>query len=244
MKKIYYILLVITIFNCKQSKVMNPEEKFKQDSLEILGLFKKNKIYPPNKIFSYNNILSYGNIFNNNQNYLIINKDVDKEKTYYVYKNDSLNELFRYSVSGGARFLSDTIYDVNKDSYLDLLVKSRFRSNTISDFYIQTKDSKFNVPLKTYNTTLKGNELLGCLRFNSPIVKFYKFKWNGISLDTIKWVAYDSSKEQKKYFVSKKMVNFNVNDDAEYYIGLNKEEYEFLNQLPLEFKKLDSLYYE
>lgn len=244
MKNLYYILLIIIIFSCKnnKTKVADSKEIFKQDSLKILSLFKKNKIYPPTKTFSHNNILSYGNIFKNNHNYLIINNDDYKEKTYYLYKNDSLNKILSYSVGGS--FLSDTIYDINKDSYLDILVNSSFRSNIINDFYIQSKDVKFNIPLKTYNTTLKGNELLGHVNFNSPIRNFYKFKWNGTSLDTIKWVAYDSSKEDYDYIESQKKEIFKVRDNAEYYIGLNKDEYKRLDELPKEFKELDSLYYK
>ncbi len=244
MRVFYYILLGIILLGCQQHRdeVGVREKAFVKDSLRILKLFKTGKVYPPSKIMSYENTLWYGNLFNNNYNYLIINKDREKEKTYYTYNNNTLNEIFHYSVSGGGRFISDTVYDVNQDSFLDVLVKRRYRATTISDFYLQNAEGAFNDPVKTFNSVQKGKLLLGHVNTNAPIEKYYKFKWNGFALDTIEWIAYDNSKESGKYYMSKKMAVFEVNKAKEYVIGLDKSEYKVLDELPSEYRVLDSLY--
>ena len=219
------------------------EESFIKDSINVCNLFKKNKIYPQSIVTSYENTFWYGNILNNNNNYLVIYRDLYKEKTYYLYENNTFKEILRYSVAGGSRFLLDTIYDVNKDSYLDILTKHLVRSSTIDSYHLQNKNATLNSPIITYNSIQKGDKLLGYLKDNSPIVKFYKFQWNNFKLDTIEWVAYDYSLEPRKYVVSRKAAIFRPNKKVGYYIGLDKNEYEILDRLPSEYRELDSLYY-
>jgi len=243
MKIYFYICVVIILFSCKQTKdkIMTREDQFVQDSLKVLQLFKENKIYPSSKINSYENTLWYGNIFNNNHNYLIINRD--KEKTYYVYKNNELKNILNYSL--GAQFISDTIYHANNDSYLDVLIQHSEQASIINAYYLQNKEATLNDTIRLSNLKQNGKQLLVFLRSNSPIIKFYKFEWNGTHLDTIEWIAYDNSlPNQKQYFRSKKMDIFKTNTDAEYFVGLEKGDYTLLDELPAAYKKIDSLYYE
>ena len=206
----------------------------------MLSLFKKNKTIEPNKIIRHGYTLWYGDVFDNNHNYLIIN--INKEKTYYRYENNVLNGMINYSI--GVMFLSDTIYDVNNDSYLDVLVKSSYRSSTVNKVYLQNTMADLDNALILHNTILNGKQLIGYLKHNSPIIKFYKFQWNEFTLDTLEWIAYDYSAKQPVYIASKKMDIFGVNDSNEYDIKLNRNEYQLLPELPLEYRKLDSLYFE
>lgn len=243
-------LLILSVTSCNTKRntlkkaenlIVNTTGKFKKDSLFIVDKHLKSTL-KDTLINSYNYTLAYGNLLNNKEKNLIITKD--HQKTYYFFKNKKWSKYLDYDL--GSSFISDSIYDINNDSELDILITTKNRANIITQVLLQNQNklqSKFNFYNAIFNT--EKNTISGYIRQNSPIVQFYKFKWNKANkLDTITWIAYDYSNQKKQFIKSKKQDIFSLDNANKYYIDLPKKEYKILNALPQEYKLLDSLYHQ
>jgi len=190
-------------------------------------------------INSYDYVIEYGNLFNTKNKVLAINKN--HSKTYYFLESEKPFDYIDYEL--GSSFVSDTIYDINNDSELDLIVTTKNGGNIITEVRLQN-NGKLQDEIKLYNAVFDTDKTVfrGYTRHNTPIIQFYKFEWNKTNIDSIEWLAYNSGKEPIKFVKANSKDIYEVNDSGEYYLNLKINEYQLLKELPKEYVELERLY--
>ncbi len=181
--------------------------------------------------------LMFGNLFENKRMHLLIRRIVPGGAVLNIYllQNSGFKQLIERAQLG-MTYVNDTLRDVNGDKYKDFLVHWYSSSGCcLADIYnvylYQTETGSFTTDYKFINPTFSPDEkVIRGLQYGHPgEAGIYKYKWNGLRVDTIEFM-YPSSNQRGKFIKTKRNT-----------FKPNEKQGTIMNSLPNEYKKMDSL---
>ncbi len=181
--------------------------------------------------------LMFGNLFENKRMHLLIRRIIPGGTVLNIYllQNNGFKPLIERAQLG-MTYVNDTLRDVNGDKYKDFLVHWYPSSGCcLADIYnvylYQTETGSFTTDYKFINPTFSPDEkVIRGLEYGHPgEAGIYKYKWNGLRVDTIEFMYLSSN--QKGKFIKTKRSTFKPNE----------KQGTIMNSLPNEYKKMDSL---
>jgi hypothetical protein len=147
--------------------------------------------------------INYGHIFSSKFKHLVIKREgIDAINTYiYLFKNNTLNSVVKYYASSMTS-QNDSIQDVNGDNDKDFVANWYGSSGCcLKDFYdvyiLNPQNGTFSNQFRFINPTFSPKEhIIRGVEYGQPgETDLYKYKWNGLKVDTIEYIhPYDSQK--------------------------------------------------
>ena len=196
-------------------------------------------------VFSLNDFQFFrGDLLKNSKVYLRADSKIPPLSKFYFVENNSLTEILCFD--RGAEYLSDSIIDVNGDEFLDIVVEHRMSGNLYSKIFLQDPETNnFQMIYDLPNPIFDVHEKIvrGFIKEQSPIVHFYKMRFNRLKIDTLESVFYNTDEENPVYIKTKSKNPFIPNEEGEYTYTINNQE-EILKKLPEEYKTLNKLIYQ
>ena len=181
--------------------------------------------------------LSYGHLFSNDTKHLLVKRTVPWGVifTMFLLEETDFKKVFEIEPLANT-YIDDTLRDINGDKYKDFLVHSYStsgccRRNVYNVFLYFPKTGSFTQDYRFMNPTFSPNEkLIRGVEYGYPgEVGLYKYKWNGLHVDTIEFIyPYHNKKGQ-----------FIKTTKQEYLPAIN--EGIVLKSLPKEYQKIESL---
>ncbi len=163
--------------------------------------------------FEMNVGIRMGNLFSNSQKHLLINLTQSDINTYlYLFKvnNDQLLPLLHHKQEA-MTFMNDTIFDVNGDGSKDFVVHWYPNSGCcLAESYVVylnlEKQGVFSSAYDFINPTFSPTEkIIRGMDYGQPgNAELYKYKWNGLNIDTIEYIFPSHIKENHYRKVLKK----------------------------------------
>lgn len=173
--------------------------------------------------------IRYGNIFSKKIKHLIVKRNFQTGVFIDIFKlvDDQFENVF-YRKEWPLTYVGDTIQDVNGDNQKDYLIHwypmSGCCTRDIFDVYLQNPDGNFSDKIEFINPIFSPQEKIIrglCYGWTAPL---YKYKWNGVGLDTIEFIYFPDS-TNGNHFIKRKQRNEN-------------EMGQILKELPDEYKKI------
>ena len=193
------------------------------------------KTIPDDSSFSITVQLSYGNIFSNSHRHLIIRRIVPWGACIDVFLYENYNFKSVIDQFAGWIYIGDSIRDVNGDNQLDFLVHSYAANGCCKrdayDVYLfQSLIGIFSSSYEFINATFSPKEgiIRGVEYGFSGEAPLYKYKWNGLQVDTIEYI----------YHLVSKMGSF-IKTMNETYKPTEKEGV-ILKSVPIEYHTIES----
>jgi hypothetical protein len=230
------------------------DEQEKSDSLRLLKALtsallyaeqNKNKksflhefeLLPDDTSFNVTAQLVFGNLFENDRKHLLIRRIVPWGAVLNVYllQNSSFKPLVERA-QFGMTYVNDTLRDANGDKYNDFLVHWYPSSGCcLADVYnvylYQPQTGRFTTDYEFINPTFSPDEkVIRGLEYGHPgEAGLYKYKWNGLRVDTIEFM-YPYFNQKGKFIKTKRRA-----------FKPNEKQGTVVNSLPNEYKKMDSI---
>ena len=203
------------------------------------NLFKtKIKHYENYELGSVTSELEIDNFFSKKQKHLIIKTYTNSDIYFDIFliKNNTFLPVLKH-IESNMTFTKDTIIDVNKDGKKDFLVNWYGSSGCcLKNFYnvylYQKNNIEFSKSFEFINPTFSPNEKLirGVCYGHPGETEMYKYKWNGINVDTIEYISYEKDVKgikTGKIIQSKKIIYDKPNSEIKK-----------LNKIPKEYKSI------
>lgn len=179
-----------------------------------------------------------GHIFAPDKLHVLI-RLISTSSTYlYIYKetNNRL-ELVISRLQDGMTYLDDKIKDVNGDNHKDFLVhwypeSGCCRRNVYNVYLYQPDNGNFTKDYQFINPTFsKKEKIIRGVGYGHPgEVGLYKYKWNGLQIDTLEYIYPNQEDSLNRTFY--KTDRFLYSSEK-----INKE---ILKTVPQEYKKIES----
>lgn len=154
--------------------------------------------------------LYFGTLFSKDSKHLLIRRQtlITGAIDILLLENDSFRIVCRQEY-GTINYLGDTLRDVNGDGYKDFLFHSYAtsgccRRNEYDVYLYLSATSSFTPPYNFINPTFSpGDKIIrGVLYGHSGLVPLYKYKWNGLRVDTLEFVQPDTA-NKGQYFITR-----------------------------------------
>jgi hypothetical protein len=180
--------------------------------------------------------LTIGHLFSNSQRHLLIRRQVPwcEYIDMYLIADHNLKHVISRE-QGSLTYINDIIRDVNGDGFNDFLVhwypSSGCCRRDVYSVYLNLSDNgNFTSDYKFINPTFSPTEkIIRGVEYGHPgEVGLYKYKWNGLQVDTIEFIYPDVSK--KGQFIKTKKGFYRPTEK-------NGEK---LNAVPTEYLKIES----
>jgi hypothetical protein len=207
------------------------QTEFKTDNFK-----KEYEIQPDDSSYIIKIEILIGRLFKDNQKYFLLRRQVPWA-TYldlYIVKDGKAEKLLERE-QGGMTYIRDTIFDANGDGHKDFLVhwypSSGCCRRDIYNVYLnQPKKGNFTQDYEFINPTFSAKEkIIRGIEYGHPgEVGLYKYKWNGLQIDTIEFIYPDAN--NKGQFIKTK---------KEAYRPTEKEGV-VLKAVPKEYQKIES----
>jgi hypothetical protein len=178
--------------------------------------------------------LTYGHLFEKGKKHLIISRNINSSKIcidIFVLEKTKFRLIWS-QVLDGMTYLNDSIKDVNGDHEKDFLIhwypSSGCCRRDIYDVYLYQKDKgDFTEKYEFINPTFAPSEkIIRGIGYGQPgDVELYKYKWNGLKIDTVEFIRPDTMKQ--KYHVYLHWGDYD-----------NQKEGKFVVTVPKEFQKI------
>jgi hypothetical protein len=197
---------------------------------------KKYEFLPDDSSYVINIDILIGRLFSDNQKYFLLRRHVPWSTYIVLYKliNDTAKKQIERE-QDGMSYIRDTIFDVNGDGHKDFLVhwypnSGCCRRNMYNVYINQPDKGEFTKDYEFINPTFSAEEkIIRGVEYGHPgEVGLYKYKWNGLQVDTIEFIYPDVNK-------------------MGYYIKTKKEEYRptekegiVLKAVPNEYLNIES----
>ena len=227
-EKLDSVRLQKVLKNALQYAEQNKSKKSFQHEFEML---------PDDTSFNVTAQLFFGNLFEDNKKHLIIRRIVPWGAVLNVYllQNSTFKPLVE-RVQSGMTYVDDTLRDVNGDKYKDFLVHWYPSSGCcLADIYnvylYQPQTGSFTTDYEFINPTFSPDEkVIRGLEYGHPgEAGLYKYKWNGLRVDTIEFV-YPYSNQKGKFIKTNRRA-----------FKPNEKQGTVVSQLPNEYKRMDSI---
>ncbi|WP_196889861.1 hypothetical protein [Aureivirga sp. CE67] len=164
------------------------------------------------EIQSYDNSFSIyieieiSDVFKNGSKYFLLRRHVPWATYINIYKikGEKTEELITRE-QGEMTYIRDTVFDVNGDKLNDFLVhwypSSGCCRRNVYNVYLNQPDGKFTSDYRFINPTFSASEkVIRGVGYGHPgEVGLYKYKWNGLEIDTLEFIYPDVS--QKGQFI-------------------------------------------
>lgn len=207
------------------------QTEFKTDNFK-----KEYEIQPDDSSYIIKIEIEIGRLFKDNQKYFLLRRHVPWA-TYldlYKVKNDNAEKLIERE-QGGMTYIRDTIFDANGDGHEDFLVhwypSSGCCRRDVYNVYLNQPDKgNFTNDYEFINPTFSSNEkIIRGVEYGHPgEVGLYKYKWNGLQVDTIEFIYPDAN--NKGQFIKTKKGAYRPTE----------KEGVVLKTVPKEYQKIES----
>lgn len=184
------------------------QTEFKSDNFT-----KQYELQPDDSSYIINIEILIGRLFKDNQKYFLLRRHVPWA-TYldlYKIKGDKAENLLNRE-QGGMTYIRDTIFDANGDGNKDFLVhwypSSGCCRRDVYNVYLKQPDKgNFTQDYEFINPTFSANEkIIRGVEYGHPgEVGLYKYKWNGLQVDTIEFI-YPDANNKGQFIKTKKGV--------------------------------------
>lgn len=181
--------------------------------------------------------MTFGHIFAQNKKHLLIRR-ISSTQTFcsiYLLDNDNFKKVCEQEQMGSTHD-EDSIKDVNGDQYKDFLVhwypySDCCRRHIVNVYLYKPNTGSFSRKYELINPTFFPDEkIIRGLEFGKPgKIGLYKFKWNGLTVDTLEFV-YPDLNNPGKFIKTKTQTKNPTADDGT-----------VLNDLPGEYKRIESI---
>ena len=185
--------------------------KIAQPEFKTVNFKKKYEIQPDDSSFIIKIEILVGNLFKDNQKYFLLRRHVPWATYLNLYKvqGDKTEKLIARE-QDGMTYIQDTIYDADGDGYNDFLVhwypsSGCCRRNVYNVYLNQPDKGIFTQDYQFMNPTFSAKEkVIRGVEYGHPgEVGLYKYKWNGLQIDTIEFI-YPDSKNPGQFVKTKK----------------------------------------
>lgn len=197
---------------------------------------KQYELQPDDSSFVVKIEIIIGKLFKSNQKYLLLRRHVPWSTYIDLYKiNGDKAEKLVEREQNGITYIRDTIFDVNGDGYKDFLVHSYPSSgccirNVYNVYLNQPSKGSFSQDYEFINPTFFAKEkTVRGVEYGHPgEVGLYKYKWNGLRIDTVEFI-YPDINHRGKFIRTKKRAYRPSEKD-----GVS------LKSVPEEYRKIES----
>ncbi len=216
-----------TLKNQKENINELAEPNDSLDLLEVIGIARERirshqgignlkesfKLVPSQYAPDYFVEIEMGKLFESNSIHALVKIDMPGADYIFIYRkiNKQLRLEFEDTVEY-ASFVNDTIFDVNRDGSKDYIIQTYPPSGCcLADgFHVSLRNSKSQLfePSKMFlNATFDTkNRIVRGFDYDHPgEVELYKYRWRGMSLDTIEYIMHHPDK--KGYYLQSKTPN-------------------------------------
>ncbi|KXX66794.1 hypothetical protein [Flammeovirga sp. SJP92] len=159
-------------------------------------------IQPDSSSFAIDIEIEIGKLFNDEHTYFLLRRNVPWAAYLNIYKvNGGHTEELISRQQEGMTSIRDTIYDVNGDKRNDFLVhwypSSGCCRRNVYNVYLNQPDGTFTTDYEFINPTFSSSEqIIRGVGYGHPgEVGLYKYKWDGLEVDTLEYIYPDVSKE-------------------------------------------------
>lgn len=207
------------------------QAEFKTDNFK-----KEYEIQPDDSSYIIKIEIEIGRLFKDNQKYFLLRRHVPWTTYLDLYKvRDDKTEKLINREQGGMTYIRDTIFDANGDGYKDFLVhwypSSGCCRRDVYNVYLNQPDKgNFTNDYEFINPTFSANEkIIRGVEYGHPgEVGLYKYKWNGLQVDTIEFIYPDAN--NKGQFIKTKKGAYRPTE----------KEGVVLKTVPKEYQKIES----
>jgi len=207
------------------------QTEFKTDNFK-----KEYEIQPDDSSYIIKIEIEIGRLFKDNQKYFLLRRHVPWATYLVLYKvKDDKAEKLIEREQGGMTYIRDTIFDANGDGHKDFLVhwypSSGCCRRDVYNVYLNQPDKgNFTNDYEFINPTFSANEkIIRGVEYGHPgEVGLYKYKWNGLQVDTIEFIYPDAN--NKGQFIKTKKGAYRPTE----------KEGVVLKTVPKEYQKIES----
>ena len=184
-------------------KTAQPE--FKKDNFT-----KQYELQPDDSSYTIYIEIEIGGLFKDQYKYFLLRRHVPWATYLDIYKIIGYNtKKLIEREQGGMTYIRDTIFDTNGDGHNDFLVHWYPSSGCCRrNVYLNQPDKgNFTQDYEFINPTFSAKEkIIRGVGYGHPEeVELYKYKWNGLQVDTIEFIYPDANK--KGQFIKTKKVH-------------------------------------
>ena len=198
----------------------------------------KLQLKPDDSSYIINIEILFGKLIDDNHKYLQIRRHNPYATYLNLYKvNDNKYEKLIERKQDGMTYINDTIFDVNGDRYKDFIVlwypSSGCCLRNIYNVYLNQPDKgSFTMDYEFINPTFSAKEkIIRGVTYGHPgEVGLYKYKWNGLQVDTIEFIYPDTNNKEQFIKTNKKLAYKKSTEKA----GM------ILKNIPKEYHKIDN----
>ncbi len=205
----------------RAAKRIKLEKEWHLDSLkdesvinDAIAYIKSNKLTQANKQLrlwedtSISVHICIGKLFSKNLSHLILRSHVDWRMILYIYRIESTGRMIREIRDDWSdlTYIGDKVADINGDGVNDFVVNWYPSSGCCArnnfHAYLYQKDNTFSNYFDFINPSFFPKEkLVRGVDYGHPgEVPLYKYKWNGVKLDTLEYI-YPVNETRKKFYV-------------------------------------------
>jgi hypothetical protein len=210
-------------------KVLNMALDTAKLNINLVNYYKEYERQINERLLVTTNI-TIGNLFSNINRHLIIRRIVPWGvyiNVYMIKNNKFIPLLYREQL--GMTYSGDTIIDVNGDRNKDFIVLWSPNSGCchaeFSNVYLNKgDDSTFSKDYEFINPTFSPNEkIIRGVEYGYPEeVGLYKYKWNGLQVDTIEYIYHDQ-RNKSQFIKTKNSYNNPTTKDGEVFTAVPEE---------------------
>jgi hypothetical protein len=213
---------------------LNDALRIAGDNLEAKSFNKEYELQPDDSSYSINVQIIVGDLFANKQKYFLLRRHIPWATYLDLFKiADRKIEKVISREQGGMTYMSDTVYDVNGDGAKDFIVHwypaSGCCRRDVYNVYLNLSE-KFSQDYEFINPTFSSRErVIRGIGYGHPgEVGLYKYKWNGLQVDTLEFIYPDVN--NKCQFIKTKRPE---------YLPTDKEGI-VLKNVPQEYRNIES----
>ena len=207
------------------------QKEFKTDNFT-----KQYELQPDDSSYIIHIEIEIGRLFKDQHKYFLLRIHVPWATYLSLYKiNGDKTENLIEREQGRMTYIRDTIFDVNGDGHKDFLVhwypsSGCCRRDVYNVYLNQPNKGNFTQDYEFINPTFSANEkIIRGVEYGHPgEVGLYKYKWNGLKVDTIEFI-YPDVNNNGQFIKTKKTV-----------YRPTKKEGVVLKTVPKEYLKIES----
>ena len=210
--------------------------KIAQTEFETDNFTKQYELQPDDSSYIINIEIEIGRLFKDQHKYFLLRRHVPWATYLSLYKlNGDKTENLIEREQGGMTYIRDTIFDANGDGHKDFLVhwypsSGCCRRDVYNVYLNQPDNGNFTQDYEFINPTFSAKEkIIRGVEYGHPgEVGLYKYKWNGLQVDTIEFIYPDANK--KGQFIKTKKGAYRPTE----------KEGVVLKAVPKEYQKIES----
>lgn len=175
--------------------------KISQTEFKSENFTKQYELQPDDSSYTIHIEIEIGRLFKDQHKYFLLRRHVPWATYLNLYKiNGDKTENLIEREQGGMTYIRDTIFDANGDGHKDFLVhwypsSGCCRRNVYNVYLNQPDKGNFTQDYEFINPTFSAKEkIIRGVEYGHPgEVGIYKYKWNGLQVDTIEFIYPDAN---------------------------------------------------